>query len=68
MLAAERLEQAVERLAAALEGWQAARQRERAALDAGREGLVPRAELAALSEQLDEALSRLRGALDEPEA
>lgn len=62
MLAAERLEAAVERLAGALEAWRAARLRQAEA-----EGMVPRAELEALSAQLDDTLVRLRGALDEPE-
>lgn len=62
MLAAERLEAAVERLAGALEAWRAARLR-----TAEESGTVPRAELEALSAQLDETLVRLRGALDEPE-
>ncbi|WP_191084046.1 hypothetical protein [Roseococcus microcysteis] len=62
MLAAERLEAAVERLASALETWRAARLRE-----AETEGTVPRTELEALSAQLDDTLVRLRGALDEPE-
>lgn len=67
MLAAERLEAAVERLADALEAWRTARLRQaEAAAEAG--GTVSRAELEALSAQLDDTLVRLRGALDEPEA
>lgn len=66
MLAAERLEAAVERLAGALEAWRAARLRQ-AEADAQAGGTVPRAELEALSAQLDDTLVRLRGALDEPE-
>lgn len=65
LLAAERLEAAVERLAAALDGWRAMRGREAQALQAATAGMVPRAELEALSAQLDDTLVRLRGALDE---
>lgn len=62
MLAAERLEAAVDRLAGALEAWRAARLRQ-----AEESGTVSRAELEALSAHLDDTLVRLRGALDEPE-
>ncbi len=65
LLASERLESAVERLATALDGWRAARARELQALRASTADMVPREELEALSAQLDDTLVRLRGALDE---
>jgi hypothetical protein len=64
LVAAERLETAVERLASALQGWRSARLREQAQHAAAGD-TVPQAELEALSAQLDETLIRLRGTLDE---
>ncbi len=65
LLAAERLEAAVERLAAALDAWRTARAREARAQVAATGDMVPRDELDALSAQLDDTLVRLRSALDE---
>lgn len=55
LLAAERLEAAVERLARALASWRPPPPAD----------MVPRAEVEALAARLDETLARLRAALDE---
>ena len=59
LLAADRLEAALERLAAALQA------RLAAPLAGGPEDMVPRAEVERLSARLDEALGRLRVILGE---
>lgn len=59
LLAADRLEAALERLAAALQA------RLAAPLAGGTEDMVPRAEVERLSARLDEALGRLRVILGE---
>lgn len=62
LLAAARLEAAVERLAAALDATRASSRHQAAAEDA-----VPKAEVEALAARLDDTLARLRSALDDAE-
>jgi len=62
LLAAARLEAAVERLAAALDAARASSRRRATDDDA-----VPKAEVEALAAKLDETLARLRSALDDAE-
>lgn len=62
LAAAERLEAALERLLGAIEAREAARA---AAHEAALRDMVPRAEVEALSARLDDALARLRAALQD---
>lgn len=62
LLAAARLEAAVERLAASLEAARAESRRRSSSTNT-----VSKAEVEALAAQLDETLARLRSAIDEPE-